>query len=329
MTNTTNLREVASRLIANKRACRVTSRDPCEVCKSDGWCLADEHATLCPRANGEGAAYPKRFGEYGWLYLKDGQLPPQQPRYLPKPKKRLTDAELHTQMAPYARHYYRKRGAEVATLATQLGVAKWTLDALMVGWGKLYGKSCWTFPERNPTGRIVGINARFSESVGGKSKLCVSGSRRGLTYVDNWADYPGPVLIVEGGSDTAAGLTLQRAVVGRPSCTGGVDYLVRLLGKLPRERRIIVVAERDRKKHEELSPKVRARHFRYCNGCMQCWPGRSGATETAKRLTKRLGRRVIWLLPSGAKDLRDWLNKREADVEDTDAMAKLGKQVPA
>ena len=327
MANDTNLQEVATRLIANRRTCRVTSRRPCEICGSDGWCIADEYATLCPRSNGEGAACPKKFGTYGWLHLKHGQIQPTQPRQFQKPKKRLTDAEMHVQMAPHARHFYRGREAEVAMLAEQLGVATWTFDALKVGYGTLYGKRCWTFPERNPTGLIVGINARFVESVGGKSKLQLSGSRRGLTYVDNWADYSGPVLVVEGGSDTAAGLTLQRAVVGRPSCTGGIEYLVRLLGKLPPNRRIIVVAERDRKKHDDLPPKVQARHWQRCPGCMQCWPGRSGATETAKRLTKRLGRRVIWLLPSGAKDLRDWLNQQGQDVEDTDAMAKLGKKV--
>jgi hypothetical protein len=238
--------------------------------------------------------------------------------------------ELHAKWSPYTRHYFKGRHVEVSGLAGQLGVARWTLDALMVGYYRMYDKPCYMFPERNPAGLIVGINARFAVPLGGKTKMCMTGSRRGLTYVDGWADYPGPVLIVEGGSDTAAGLTLHRAVVGRPSCTGGVDYLVRLLGKLPPERRIIVVAERDRKKHEDLSPKVRPRHFRYCNGCMQCWPGRAGATETAKRLTKRLGRKVIWLLPSGGdKDLRGWLNRQGQDVEDTDAMVELGKQVLA
>ncbi len=302
---------------------RVTRAERCPICEHDSWCSvsSDGQVTYCMRVK---SGRPK--GD-GWIHRNDGQTQPQQPRYLPKPKKRLTDAEIYAKWAPQARHYFRGRQDKVNELAVQLGVAKWTLDALMVGYGKIYGKMCWTFPERNATGWIVGINRRFVVPVDKHKQKTMFGSRPALTFVDDWADYPGPVLIVEGGSDTAAGLTLQRAVVGRPSCTGGVDYLVRLLGKLPPERRIIVVAERDRKKHEDLSPKVKARHWQHCPGCMQCWPGRSGATQTAKRLTKRLGRRVIWLLPSGAKDLRDWLNQQGADVEDTDAMDELGKQV--
>ena len=314
--------------MANDGWVNVTKDNPCQVCTSDHWCRvsADGQVACCKRVS-DGSFKPGK--REGWLHRLIDNPMPQQPRYFPKQKKRLTDAEMHAKWAPQARHYFRGRQDKVNELAVQLGVAKWTLDALMVGYAKIFGKMCWTFPERNSAGWIVGVRRRFVVPIDGKDKMCMPDARPALTYVDNWADYPGPVLIVEGGSDTAAGLTLQRAVVGRPSCTGGVEYLVRLLGKLPPKRRIIVVAERDRKKHEDLSPKVKARHWQRCPGCMQCWPGRSGATATAKRLTKRLGRRVIWLLPSGAKDLRDWLNQQGLDVEDTDAMAELGKQVLA
>ncbi len=306
----------------------VTPDNPCQICHKHGWCsvTTDGQIAHCKRIS-DGSFKPGKT--IGWLHRLIDNPTPQQPRYLPKRKKRLTDAEQHAVWAPRARHYFKGRQDDVNNLALGLGVASWTLNTLMVGFGAIYNMPCWTFPERNPSGLIVGINARLAAPLHGKAKMQMSGSRRGLTFIDNWSYFDGPVLIVEGGSDTAAGLTLQRAVVGRPSCTGGIEYLVRLLGKLPPGRRIIVVAERDRKKHEDLSPKVKACHWQHCPGCMQCWPGRAGATATAKRLSTRLGRRVIWLLPPGAKDLRDWLNKQGKDVEDTAAMAQLGKKVLA
>ena len=64
----------------------------------------------------------------------------------------------------------------VDVLAGQLGVSRESLCRLGIGW--IITESCWTFPERDADGRIIGIVRRF---LGGK-KLCMKGSKRGLAY---------------------------------------------------------------------------------------------------------------------------------------------------
>ena len=93
----------------------------------------------------------------------------------------------------------------------------------------------------------------------------------------NGAD-DGPILLVEGGSDTAALMDMGLAVIGRP---GNIvpkklfPELVKLLAELlaDNEREIIVIGENDEK------PDGR-------------WPGREGAISTATRLAEALDRTV-------------------------------------
>ena len=66
--------------------------------------------------------------------------------------------------------------AMVKTLAEQLGVGSDSLLKLGIGWK--ITESCWTFPERDADGQIIGIVRRFLDG----KKLCEKGSKRGLTY---------------------------------------------------------------------------------------------------------------------------------------------------
>ena len=60
----------------------------------------------------------------------------------------------------------------------------------------------WFFPEKNARGDIVGLKIRLADGNKSYEKSSVSG----LCYPDDWTSRPGPVLLVEGGSDVAAGL---------------------------------------------------------------------------------------------------------------------------
>ena len=51
---------------------------------------------------------------------------------------------------------------------------------------------CWTFPEHDPAGGVVGLVRRFPDG----SKRSLEGGRRGLSLVGGWADEPGPVFLV-------------------------------------------------------------------------------------------------------------------------------------
>ena len=292
---------LATYLIAERFGLRARKGRECPICHKDDWCVFNEHAALCRRAkNGV-----KRFGEYGFLIILDDTLTHDYRPLKSSTKKhcRLTDSELDVKFRPRAEHAWQNKKAMVVRLARDLGVAAWALDDLRVGY--LFGPPAyWTFPELSPSGHVVGINRRFADGA----KRCMKGSRRGLTFCKDWHDYHGPIHIVEGGSDVAAGLTLGICVVGRPSNTGGVSYLTELL-KPFRSRKIIVMGERDKKDTGQ-------------------YPGMDGLIHVGRSLSNGLRRSVdTHMPPDEAKDLRVWLNAQDVDIEDPAAVVALGGKV--
>ena len=173
-------------------------------------------------------------------------------------------------------------------LAESLGVPKSSLEELEVGWSAM--DQAWTFPERDGHGNTIGIMRRYRDGT----KRVVHESQRGLYLPSGFDDRPGPVLVVEGASDTAAVTAMNLAAVGRPNATGGVPYLVELLADDHRD--VLIVGEMDA-----------ARDGR--------WPGRDGAQSVALRLAGRLSQHVSWTLPPRAvKDLREWFNQEVRDA---------------
>lgn len=177
---------------------------------------------------------------------------------------------------------------ELAKLSESLGVSVASLQALGAGFSP--DDNCWTLPERTADGEVCGINRRFRD---GQKKM-MSGHKRGLTFANDWQKFPGPALIVEGFSDTAAAITTGACAIGRPAAIvpkGLLPELITMLKSLPQDRGIIVVGENDQKEDGD-------------------WPGKDGAIRTARELTEALGRPVAWALPpDGSKDLRNWLQK--------------------
>ena len=299
-------KEIADHLIQNRKSQRTRRGNPCPVCgHSDGHCLRmdDDSAALCPKTDGAGSV--RRYGEYGFLYvLSSGLL--EQPLMLNPVKQRRerTHAELHALWAPRAKQWWRDSGAATGRLAGILGVAEWSLNELKVGWD---GKA-WTFPERNADGLIIGVNRRFEDG----HKRCATGSRRGLTFSDTWSEGEGPVLIVEGGSDVAAGLTMGMAAIGRPNNTGGVAMLQKLLAGC--DRHIIVIGERDRKP-DKIHPDTMR------------WPGMDGVKRVASQLSKKGMRVGGRLLPGTAKDLRAWFLASGMNRCDREECFALGREL--
>lgn len=262
---------------------RVSKRSPCPICGKPDNCTVstDGGAAWCGRVS-DGSIKQNAGGQF-LHWITDGQqVTYQHPNYRkPKPKPSINWAEVADHMAAGADH-------QVERLAELLGVPAWSLDDLGVGHGELNGRTCWSFPERNADGQVIGISRRLEvPTADGKNKLFSRGGSRGLSYAAGWSSGPGPVLLVEGGSDTATGISLGLSVIGRPSNRGGVELLAEMLKHTDRD--IIVLGERDEK------PDGR-------------WPGQDGARATAKRLAALLGRSVSWSLPpEGSKDLRTWV----------------------
>lgn len=257
---------------------RVSRRHPCPICPKPDNCTVSEdgRAVWCGRVS-EGSVRENNGGQY--LHWLDGE----QAVPMPPPRKQRDAAPVTKDWPKYARRLTQHSEQPRERLAAQLSLSPESLIQLQVGWNPF--DAFWSFPERNGDGEIIGISARYTS---GKKKR-LAGSRAGLTYAEHWDTGDGSILLVEGGSDTAALITLGLTVVGRPSNNGGVELLIDLLEHVPHDRDIIVIGERDEKEDGK-------------------WPGKDGAIRTATRLAEELERPVAWSLPpDDAKDSRAWL----------------------
>ncbi|MEX1223128.1 MAG: hypothetical protein WEA31_01150, partial [Pirellulales bacterium] len=173
----------------------------------------------------------------------------------------------------------------LTNLAKRLGLPPWALKELHVGYGQVNQRQVYTFPEFDGTGRITGIALRYASGQKGFLK----GGKRGLILPPRWHKGDGPILVVEGPSDTAALVAMGVPGVGRPSASGGLTELMELFAPLPVEREIIILGDFD--------PKSTGH-----------WPGKDGAEKVAKKLATALKRPVHFSLPPNqTKDVRQWL----------------------
>jgi hypothetical protein len=261
----------------------VTPDKPCPVCRGDHKCsVGDGGLILCGRmsVSVEGFRHlgPSEKDSQFHLYRISKDM--SQPTPTPNKPDWSGEAIRHAgQLTPQAR----------AVLAATLQLPEACFAALPLG-VQIHSEAGYTFafPEVDATGQVIGISLRFPDG----KKSMRKGSQRGLVLPKNFRDHPGPVLLVEGASDTLALVAAGLCAVGRPSAKGGVHHLAKFLAEEPRP--IIVVGENDAKP----------------NGL---WPGRDGAVHTAKSLSKASGRKIAWTLPpEGAKDVRAWLVARVA-----------------
>lgn len=100
-----------------------------------------------------------------------------------------------------------------------------------------------------------------------------------------------PYLVVEGASDVLAAYDLGFVAVGKPSNTGGLAELTKIL----RGKQVVIIGENDSKKNAK-----------------GVWvhPGKEGMEITFDVLCKKFCKQVSKLMPpSSVKDLRNWLNQ--------------------
>lgn len=236
---------------------RVTRTEPCPVCARPDWCgiAADGAVVRCMRVPSDHAS------NGGWIHqLGDGARTTPVRREMPLAMPR---ADLEELARRWASHLAEDR---LRQFAAGLGIQPDALAELGLGWTG----GAWSFPMRNAKGRVVGIRLR---APGGR-KFAVRGGREGC-FLPATA-FEGPLLFPEGPTDAAALLGLGFAVVGRPSCTGGVRYCV----ELGRGRECVVVADDDA-------------------------PGRRGAEALTVALALVATR--VRLVAPPAKDVREWV----------------------
>ncbi|HEV3435760.1 MAG TPA: AAA family ATPase, partial [Gemmata sp.] len=151
-------------------------------------------------------------------------------------------------------------------------------------------ESAWTFPERDGQGQIIGITRRFASG----EKRAMKDGYRGLTIPRVWREKDGPLLLVEGASDTLALTLCGLAAIGRPGAKSGIEDLAELLRGYP--GKIIVVGEND-ERDSKTKPGTKE------------WPGKDGAESTAQMLATLLDDpSVTWAMPPAEhKDCRAWV----------------------
>ena len=194
----------------------------------------------------------------------------------------------------------------LAELALRLGVSVHVLERLGVGWKAenvrpINGGSwiddgpAWTFPVMNGLGEVIGIQRRYLDET--IEDRLVRGSKPGLYVPSGWQEFRGPILITESVANVAYLIQSGCCAIGRPSVTGGVEHLARLLKAV--DRQVIVVGEDDRAADGR-------------------WPGKERAKTVAQALATRLGRKVkMWLPPEGCKSVREVILLRRDDSLET------------
>lgn len=179
---------------------------------------------------------------------------------------------------------------ELRRLSRELGVSPASLRSLNVGRSVLYGRPVYTFPEFNAQGEVLGIATRDLDG----SKSFLADGKRGLYLPSMWNTGSDDLLICEGATDTAAGLTMGLNFIGRSSARGGVQLLAELLARFPRDRVITILGENDEKEDGRC-------------------PGKEGAERVARELERLLRRPItVSMPPPGVKDVRAFL-RHEAE----------------
>jgi hypothetical protein len=279
---------------------RTTRSEPCPVCGKPECSLIGDTLLLCWRggatdAVGRDGAQWRRIGPGkagGVLYAADGR----------DDSIRATvrrDALPATPSAEWTRRTERdvahqEADARRRELALALGVNVRALEGLSVGWRpRAYGAGAYAYPHRTASGTITAIGFRLPDKRHRYDSATGCTARPGPIYIPGrWLTRSGPVFVVEGMSDTAAIDSIECDVVGhagnRPSADLVVE-LVQMLARVPADRPIVVIAERDGDRSETS-------------------PGRIGATAYAQALAAGLDRPVgIAFAPDDAKDSRAWI----------------------
>lgn len=276
---------------------RVSRAEPCPICDRPDYCTrpTDGTAVKCMRVE---SLSPAKNG--GWIHKMTDPLPPHPP---PKPTEKKADWTDECKKMFEHDQAHDKR----CNVATQLKVSVDSLEALRVGigWDAWDGREYSSWPSRDSDGRCIGYVRRYSDGT----KRTNQGGSTGVFYAPTWYTHPGPVFIVEGGSDVAACESHNLNAIGRASNVHGGHWIAKMIRQCCPEKRVIVVGERDE------TPSRRgmvSSCTASCRGCAFCWPGWYGMKKVAAELG---GNAVGVLVPPGAKDMRELLTSGQCWID--------------
>jgi 5S rRNA maturation endonuclease (ribonuclease M5) len=170
----------------------------------------------------------------GWLHLMKSVVPV----YVPPIKKEpevVIDAQgmwkLWSDRTPVDRlkSFSQKIGVEAVAL-------------IMIGCVWAAPHNAWAFPMHDENQKIIGIRLRNEAG----DKWAVKGSRSGVFMPKNTIQpaMNHRIFVVEGATDTAAVLSLNFPVIGRPSCLGCEDMINRIIAK-NKIKEVVIISDND------------------------------------------------------------------------------------
>jgi hypothetical protein len=221
------------------------------------------------------SSHPLKSG--GWLHKLPGDLAKAPHRTAPSMTRTVGGANFSKLIS----RWQSQRNGELEPYAATLGVDKQALMDLGACYAKEY--RAFAFPMSLPTGEIIGIRLRSE-----KRKWAVEGSKAALFIP--FHRLAKKLLVVEGPTDAAAGLTLGFFTVGRPNCSSCVSMIVDLVREACVSE-VIIVCDNDSRWHETKDK------WQYIE------PGIRGAEKLAEALPCR----TVRVVPP-TKDLRAFVS---------------------
>jgi hypothetical protein len=204
---------------------RVTKKKPCAICGRGDWCTASPEIglALCMRVQSD---RPSNNSMGGWLH-KIGE-----PIHSYVPPKKSIEPQVDFQEL-LKRWQDRTDHFHLDGFAMSLGVNTDALFSLGCAWSG----QAWAFPMRNSE-KVCGIRLRNDSG----QKWAVKGSKQGLFIPDVEAQKT--LYVLEGPTDTAAALSVGLYAIGRPSCLGCEEEIVKFI-RQERINRAVIVTDND------------------------------------------------------------------------------------
>lgn len=196
---------------------RVSPKNPCRVCQKPDWCTFSENGAACcmrvqsdiPMKNG-GFLHKDNSFIPNFVVRRKPDLPPQEPTI-----------DFHLLWNQWNLQTPRSK---VDAQAIKLGVSPEALWAYQPAWSAI--NRAWGFPMRNSSGQITGIRLRAENG----EKWAVKGSKQGM-FLPQRVQVTSPIVIVEGPTDAAAGLSMGFFTIGRASCSANSRDIMEFASK--------------------------------------------------------------------------------------------------
>lgn len=208
---------------------RVSKNNRCPICNGDSWCLIAGDSVLCMRVASD-RPHQMSHGLGYWHRLTET------PTTVHAHKEDIRPSYEVNFKGTIIRWTQATSPAQYRSLGDRLGVRPSALIELRACYSEEH--SAWAFPMVDAFGNIIGI--RLRNYLG--DKWSVKGSKSGIFLPHNFRDKV--AVVCEGPTDSAAVLSLGMMPIGRPSCSGGVEHIIRAIGRW-KILKVLIIADND------------------------------------------------------------------------------------